>query len=129
MADGSEYTGAFQDSVTEEQLMHFHQRRLEVPFPAARYAKVQLEYLMEAHARPAWPAGQAVAHTEGIDILAFETLPCLKELRAIARLLQVGRAHCVLCDRSDRRSACALWRRQRFSAQPGLLSAARMALR
>ena len=29
-ADGSEYTGAFAGEVTEEQLMQFHQRRLEV---------------------------------------------------------------------------------------------------
>ena len=30
-----------------------------------------------------------MAHTPGIDLLAFETVPCLKELRAIARLLKV----------------------------------------
>lgn len=29
-ADGSEYSGSFTDDVTDEQLLHFHQRRLEV---------------------------------------------------------------------------------------------------
>lgn len=31
---------------------------------------------------------QAVANQPGLDLLAFETVPCLKELRAIARLLR-----------------------------------------
>ena len=34
-------------------------------------------------------AGQAVSHTEGVDLLAFETIPCVTELRAIDRLLRV----------------------------------------
>ncbi len=31
---------------------------------------------------------QAVAREPGIDLLAFETVPCLKELRAISQLLR-----------------------------------------
>ncbi|KAK9807910.1 hypothetical protein WJX73_000567 [Symbiochloris irregularis] len=56
-ADGTEYDGNFADKVTVEQLMDFHMRRLE-----------------------------AVAHETAIDLVAFETIPCAKELEAIARL-------------------------------------------
>ena len=31
---------------------------------------------------------QAVASAPGVDLIAFETVPCLKELRAISRLLR-----------------------------------------
>ena len=31
---------------------------------------------------------QAVVGAPGIDLIAFETVPCLKELRAISRLLR-----------------------------------------
>jgi homocysteine S-methyltransferase len=58
MADGSEYSGAYADTMTEEQLMAFHKSRLDP---------------VKGH-----PA---------IDVIAFETIPCLKEVRAIVRLL------------------------------------------
>ncbi|CAL8471158.1 g10700 [Coccomyxa elongata] len=59
LADGSEYDGSYAERVTEEQLMDFHRQRL-----------------------------QAIAGQPGVDLIAFETVPCLKELRAISRLLR-----------------------------------------
>ncbi|BDA46550.1 Homocysteine S-methyltransferase 1 [Coccomyxa sp. Obi] len=59
LADGSEYDGSYAERVTEEQLVDFHRQRL-----------------------------QAIAGQPGIDLIAFETVPCLKELRAISRLLR-----------------------------------------
>lgn len=58
LADGSEYNGNYAESVTEEELIAFHRRRLQV-----------------------------IAHDPTLDILAFETIPCAKEVAAIVRLL------------------------------------------
>ncbi|KAG1655862.1 hypothetical protein FOA52_012512 [Chlamydomonas sp. UWO 241] len=60
LADGSEYSGAYADMVTEEQLMAFHKARLD-----------------PVRGHPA------------VDMIAFETIPCLKEVRAIVRLLDI----------------------------------------
>lgn len=62
LADGSEFTGSYADSMTVEQLMAFHLSRL-----------------------------QPVKGHPAIDLLAFETVPCLKEAEAIVRLLDTER--------------------------------------
>lgn len=62
LADGSEFRGDYADSVSTEQLMDFHRARLE-----------------------------PVRGRSEIDLLAFETVPCLKEAVAIVRLLREER--------------------------------------
>ena len=58
MADMSEYTGAYVDSMTEEDFIKWHRPRLVA--------------LLEA----------------GVDYLAFETFPALLEAKAVLTLLQ-----------------------------------------
>ena len=57
LADRSEYSGNYVDSLSEEELMEWHTPRLKV--------------LLEA----------------GVDYLAVETIPALKEARAVLKLL------------------------------------------
>ncbi|CAL5228224.1 g11314 [Coccomyxa viridis] len=57
--DGSEYDGSYASRVSEEQIMDFHAKRLH-----------------------------AVGGEAALDVVAFETVPCLKELRAISRLMR-----------------------------------------
>eukprot|EP00884_Botryococcus_braunii_P019466 jgi/Botrbrau1/6202/Bobra.0344s0042.2 len=59
LADGSEYSGSYVERVTEEQLMAFHRERC-----------------------------LAISGLPDVDLLAFETIPCLAEARAIVRLLR-----------------------------------------
>ena len=63
LADGSEYSGSYSDTVTAGALRAFHAERLKV---------------LTAEA--------------GIDVLAFETLPCAKEVAAVCDLLASGEA-------------------------------------
>lgn len=64
LADGSEYRGGY--GLTEKELMDFHRPRMRV--------------LIEAVADPSTGSGQA--------FLACETIPCLIEAQAIAKLLK-----------------------------------------
>ncbi|KXZ54603.1 hypothetical protein GPECTOR_4g668 [Gonium pectorale] len=59
LADGSEFRGDYAESTSLDQLMEFHRTRLE-----------------------------PVRHRTDIDLLAFETIPCLKEAEAIVALLR-----------------------------------------
>jgi homocysteine S-methyltransferase len=56
--DGSEYSGSYADSVTKEFLMEWHRPRVQA--------------LVEA----------------GVEYLALETIPCLKEGEALVELLR-----------------------------------------
>jgi homocysteine S-methyltransferase len=58
LADGSEFTGAFQGALTAAALTDWHRPRFET------------------------------MATSGADLVAFETIPCVKEAEAIARLLE-----------------------------------------
>lgn len=58
LADGSEYTGNFCDSMTQEELIKWHRPRVQS--------------LVDA----------------GADLLAFETIPALKEAEALVKLLK-----------------------------------------
>ena len=60
LADGSEYGGAYGDTVGQRGLQEWHKERLDV-----------------------------LAGADGVDLLAFETIPCLAEVRAILCLLRV----------------------------------------
>ncbi|EFJ47356.1 hypothetical protein VOLCADRAFT_92147 [Volvox carteri f. nagariensis] len=62
LADGSEFRGDYADSMTLQQLANFHRDRLE-----------------------------PVRHRTEIDLLAFETVPCLREAEAILELLRQER--------------------------------------
>ncbi|GFR49066.1 hypothetical protein Agub_g11092 [Astrephomene gubernaculifera] len=62
LADGSEFRGDYADSVSYQDLADFHRARIE-----------------------------PVRHRPEIDLLAFETIPCLKEAEAIVRLLREER--------------------------------------
>ena len=42
-----------------------------------------------AHKKLTRAAAQAVAGEAALDVVAFETVPCLKELRAISRLMRM----------------------------------------
>ena len=61
LADGSEYSGTYSDTVSHGALRAFHAERLQV-----------------------------LAAEAGIDVLAFETLPCAKEVAAVCDLLASG---------------------------------------
>ena len=61
LADGSEYSGNYSNGVTAGALRAFHAERLKI---------------LTAEA--------------GIDVLAFETLPCAKEVAAVCDLLAAG---------------------------------------
>ena len=63
LADGSEYSGNYSDTVSHGALRAFHAERLQV-----------------------------LAAEAGIDVLAFETLPCAKEVAAVCDLLASGEA-------------------------------------
>lgn len=56
--DGSEYTGSYTNKVTTEKLIEWHRPKVQA--------------LIEA----------------GVDILAFETIPCYKEAEALIKLLK-----------------------------------------
>lgn len=58
-ADGSEYTGKYPTNTSVETLRHWHQERFDV-----------------------------FAHHPEVDLLAFETIPCLIEIQAICQLVR-----------------------------------------
>ncbi|GAX79820.1 hypothetical protein CEUSTIGMA_g7260.t1 [Chlamydomonas eustigma] len=61
MSDGSEFTGDYAEHTTVEQLISHHRERLD-----------------------------PIRGHPGIDLLAFETIPCIQEAEAITRLLSTG---------------------------------------
>lgn len=60
LADGSEYRGDYGGSIGQDGLKEWHKERVDV-----------------------------LATADGVDLLVFETIPCLAEVRAILSLLQV----------------------------------------
>lgn len=62
LADGSEYRGEYGDTVGQQSLRDWHKERLDI-----------------------------LARAEGVDLVMFETIPCLAEVRAILSLLEVRR--------------------------------------
>lgn len=60
-ADGSEYQGDYGAQIGLEGLKEWHRRRLDV-----------------------------LADADGVDLLMFETIPCLEEVRAVLSLLKVS---------------------------------------
>lgn len=60
LADGSEFTGTYVENMRMSELLLFHRARIE-----------------------------AVRHDRNVDLLAFETVPSLKEALAIAELLRI----------------------------------------
>ncbi|CAM9291483.1 unnamed protein product, partial [Scytosiphon promiscuus] len=82
LADGSEYRGDYGDAtgVSQERLKEFHAERLDV-----------------------------LARAKGIDLVFFETVPCLAEARAILSLLQASeRAREAIPDTNFRPSISAV---------------------
>lgn len=63
LADGSEFSGGYASSVSEQELAEFHAARIQAVRDDPRV----------------W---------DQVDMIAFETVPCLHEARAIARLLK-----------------------------------------
>lgn len=61
LSDGSEFHGNYAESVSIQELKDFHRMRIE-----------------------------PVRNDPNVDMLAFETVPCLKEAIAIAELMQVS---------------------------------------
>jgi homocysteine S-methyltransferase len=59
LADGSEYTGAYKDTVSVQQLSEWHKKRFEI-----------------------------IVDWTNCDILAVETIPCISEVEAILSLLK-----------------------------------------
>lgn len=61
LADGSEYRGGYGDTVGQRGLQDWHKERLDI-----------------------------LARADGVDLVMFETIPCLAEVRAILALLEVS---------------------------------------
>ena len=68
LADGSEYRGEYGDTVGQQDLKGWHKERLDI-----------------------------LARADGVDLVMFETVPCLAEVRAILSLLEVreNRCYCI----------------------------------
>lgn len=64
LADGSEYRGDYGKTIGVVRLREWHRERLDV-----------------------------LARAEGVDLVMFETVPCLEEVRAILSLLEVRKRH------------------------------------
>lgn len=65
LADGSEYRGEYGDTVGQQNLQEWHKERLDL-----------------------------LARADGVDLVMFETIPCLAEVRAILSLLEVRDLRC-----------------------------------
>ncbi|KAE8702882.1 Homocysteine S-methyltransferase 2 [Hibiscus syriacus] len=107
LADGSEYSGNYGDSVTLETLKDFHRRRVQIlansgadliafeTIPNKLEAQAYAELLKEENINiPAWfsftskDGINAVSGNSIADLIAFETIPNKLEAQAYAELLK-----------------------------------------
>ncbi len=99
-ADGSEYRGDY--GLSEDELVEWHRPRLRI-LAEVRQSKAVASYRSGLPSLPpsdstytprSPPSRQFPTTTQqaGADLLAFETIPCLVELRAVARLVSEERA-------------------------------------